>query len=198
MSEQAAIGLDLEPWDSGNEPDVLEGEVWKPIPGYEGLYSASNLGRIRSEDRAYTLRDGKKRYFTGVVLSPGTDKKGHQNVGLSVHGVSERLSVHVLVARTFLGPKPRGMIVLHGPNGVSDNTPANLSYGTYWKNGSDDRARDGTQRRGENHPRAKLTEADVRAIRASKDTIKVLSERYGVGTATVSNIRAGRTWTHVA
>lgn len=26
-------------------------EVWKVIPGYEGLYQASNLGRIRSKDR---------------------------------------------------------------------------------------------------------------------------------------------------
>ena len=37
------------------EADVLE--VWLPISGYAGLYSVSNLGRIRSErSAAHALR----------------------------------------------------------------------------------------------------------------------------------------------
>ncbi len=30
----------------------MEEEVWKDIPNYEGLYQASNMGRIRSLDRS--------------------------------------------------------------------------------------------------------------------------------------------------
>lgn len=29
----------------------MTAEKWKPVRGYEGLYSVSNLGRIRGEDR---------------------------------------------------------------------------------------------------------------------------------------------------
>lgn len=30
-------------------------EIWKPIPGYEGIYEASNLGRIRTANRIENL-----------------------------------------------------------------------------------------------------------------------------------------------
>ncbi len=29
----------------------MPGEVWKDIPGFEGSYQASNLGRVKSLDR---------------------------------------------------------------------------------------------------------------------------------------------------
>ena len=29
----------------------MKKEIWKDIPGYEGLYQASNLGRIKSLDK---------------------------------------------------------------------------------------------------------------------------------------------------
>lgn len=29
----------------------MQGEVWKDIPGYEGLYQASNMGQVRSLPR---------------------------------------------------------------------------------------------------------------------------------------------------
>ena len=29
----------------------LDGEVWKDIPGYEGFYEVSNMGRIKSKER---------------------------------------------------------------------------------------------------------------------------------------------------
>lgn len=33
-------------------------EVWKAIPGYEGLYEVSDLGRVRSLDRIAMLHHG--------------------------------------------------------------------------------------------------------------------------------------------
>lgn len=30
------------------------GEIWKDIPGYEGMYQASSLGRIRSKEGKIT------------------------------------------------------------------------------------------------------------------------------------------------
>lgn len=51
--------------------------------------------------------------------------------------------------------------------------------------------------RGANHPRSKLKDDDIRAIRASNETLAVLSARYGVTQANLSSIRLGKTWAHV-
>jgi hypothetical protein len=43
----------------------------------------------------------------------------------------------------------------------------------------------------------KLTEDEVRAIRASVDPSTVLGERYGVSRITIGHVRTGKTWQHV-
>ena len=66
-------------------------EEWRDIPGFEGRYQASNLGRIR-----------------GVVSGKIKDtvvKKGYLSVGLRVGEQQVRLyQVHRLVASAFFGP----------------------------------------------------------------------------------------------
>ncbi|MFY2854962.1 HNH endonuclease [Achromobacter xylosoxidans] len=51
--------------------------------------------------------------------------------------------------------------------------------------------------RGTSHPKAKLTEQDVRDIRASPLGCYTLARRYGVADATVNAIQRGKTWKHV-
>lgn len=45
-------------------------EVWKDIPGYEGQYQASTLGRIRSLDRLKNCKNMQIRYYKGQILKP--------------------------------------------------------------------------------------------------------------------------------
>jgi hypothetical protein len=45
-------------------------EVWKDIKGYEGLYQISDMGRVKSLDRAVPLRNGSKQYKKGRILKP--------------------------------------------------------------------------------------------------------------------------------
>lgn len=52
--------------------------------------------------------------------------------------------------------------------------------------------------RGERIACGKLTESDVIAIRASRESSYVLAERYGVAPTNVWSARVGRTWKHVA
>lgn len=33
-------------------------EIWRPIDGFEGSYSVSNLGRVRSEKRTVMRKNG--------------------------------------------------------------------------------------------------------------------------------------------
>lgn len=47
---------------------------------------------------------------------------------------------------------------------------------------------------GSAHPNAKLTDEQVREIKASTDGYRVLARRYGVGQTTIRRIRKGETW----
>jgi hypothetical protein len=55
----------------------------------------------------------------------------------------------------------------------------------------------GPAARGERSPHAKLTAAQVRAIRASTASGVVLARRYGVSRNRISLIRLRRAWMHV-
>lgn len=121
-------------------------EEWRPVVGYEGLYEVSSLGRVRSLDRTSFVPRGTGGYarrVKGRVLSPDIIESGHSRVLLSADGVVTRQQVHRLVAQAFI-PNPSGLpLVLHGPNGVSDNSSSNLRWGTNADN-MRDRVRDGT------------------------------------------------------
>lgn len=74
----------------GSDNHVIT-EEWRPIPGLDGWYEASSLGRIR--ETAKHSRSGKARLVrpTGPI------------VALRVLGQRRRLEVHRLVAAAFLG-----------------------------------------------------------------------------------------------
>lgn len=83
-------------------------EIWKDIPEYEGIYQASNLGRIRSLDKIVDGANqfGKKFKHTikGKVLKPRLKKTGY----LSVHFqniILKEMNVHRVIAITFLDRK---------------------------------------------------------------------------------------------
>ena len=60
-------------------------ETWRPIPGYEGFYEVSDLGRVRSLDHVKIDAMGRRRPFIGKVLSPALTE-GYPMVTLKVAG----------------------------------------------------------------------------------------------------------------
>ena len=106
-------------------------EIWKTIPGFEGLYEASDQGRIRSLDRTIVEVGGKKRISKGRVLRPAPGTSRHMSVVL---GRGKTRAVHCLVMLAFEGPPPAGKEVLHGNHNPADNRLANLRYGTRGEN----------------------------------------------------------------
>lgn len=119
-------------------PDSTPVEIWKPVPGYEGYYEASNLGRVRSVDRLIKSRP------PGIALRRGkllvqfkNDPLGHLGVKLSRDGKSRTQFVHRIIMETFVGPLPEGMCVCHGPAGITDNRLSNLRYDTVTENNRD-------------------------------------------------------------
>ena len=52
--------------------------------------------------------------------------------------------------------------------------------------------------RGEENPFAKLTVADVLAIRGDRRLLREIAQDYDISMATVSNVRRRKVWAHVA
>lgn len=101
----------------------MENEIWKDIPGYEGHYQASNLGRIRS------LKRNKLR-----ILKQGRTRKGYYIVLLCLNSVKKNSLIHRLVWESFNGPIPEGMQINHLNEIKSDNRLENLSLCTAKEN----------------------------------------------------------------
>jgi len=103
-------------------------EQWRDIPGYEGRYQISDMGRLQSKAR-------------GVwAFMPGSKGGSHyQRVGLSRPGDRSPcpVPVHHLVLLAFVGPRPEGCIIRHLNGKRYDNRLTNLVYGTHAENTQD-------------------------------------------------------------
>lgn len=181
-------------------------ERWLPVAGYRH-YEVSSLGRVRSVDRTVPCLDGRSgrpvvKHMRGVVLRQcaGT-QYGYLMVTLYQDKKASKRYVHQLVAEAFLGPRPSGQLVRHGPNGCLDNRASQLQYGTKADNSGLDRERDGTLPHGSLKPLAKLTEEQVAAARIQRasgfDTFASLAAEYGVSTRTMRDAVVGEGWRHV-
>lgn len=68
-------------------------EIWKNIKEYEGLYQASNLGRIKSLPR----NTAHER-----IMKQREDKGGYLFLSLTKNGIPKTFKCHRLVAETFI------------------------------------------------------------------------------------------------
>ena len=93
-------------------------------------------------------------------------------------------------------PRPDGLNALHSCDNPNCCNPRHLSWGTQKANVAQAMSR-GRHQRGEASGRARLTEAEVLAIRADERGCRRLAREYGVGVQTIVGIRAGKTWRHL-
>jgi hypothetical protein len=91
-------------------------EVWRDIPGYEGLYQASTFGRIKSLVRR------KER-----VLKPTVRRDGYASVKICGKKQQRKL-VHRLVAETFLANPQNKREVNHLDGNKTNNSISNLEW----------------------------------------------------------------------
>lgn len=170
------------------ERRISGSETWRPVPGYEGIYSVSSQGCVRRENTVFGTKAPRLGRTPQRLLKAGLDKNGHPRVTLSVQGKCQRVRVDYLVAKTFLGPRPDGACIIHGEGGKLDCSVKNLSYGS----------RRLVMPKGDGHYNSKLSEDAVRIIRESDMSRADLAERFGVSVGNIAAIRARRSWAHVS
>lgn len=151
-------------------------EIWRAVPRIQ--CEVSNLGRIRN-------------LCTGRVRKPSPHKNGYLQIVLRRDGRMRAYYIHRLVCEAFHGHAPDGLECHHLNSRRDDNRPENLA----WVRPSENKACRSFASGGTNG-QAKLTEDDVRAIRAllPATTNRAIADLFGVRERTISDIRRGVTW----
>ena len=178
--------------------DLIDGEEWRPVVGFELCYDVSSLGRVRRNQNAST----KSTTFPGRILTSSADSStGYHRVTLHSKGRKQREQVHRLVARAFIEGFEPGRHVNH-KNGIkTDNRVENLEWCSArenvlhaWRMGLN------TPNRGEQSGRSTLKDQDVRIISfllSRGVQAAILAEAFGVTGANISSIKRGQSWTHI-
>lgn len=105
-------------------------EIWKNIYGYGGRYKVSSMGRVMGPRGIFNNSVGSRGYAQACLRKPG-DRHGRT------------FNIHVLVAKTFLGKRPRGHHICHKDGNKLNNSLNNLRYDTPKANWQDFRENPG-------------------------------------------------------
>jgi DNA-binding transcriptional regulator YiaG len=176
-------------------------DEWRSIEGFPD-YDVSSLGSVRSWKFNRWGRAASPR-----LLRAGRTTAGYLLVVLQVKRedgswFQQSHYVHRLVAAAFIGPCPPGHEVNHKNSDRTDARAENLEYVTSSGNNihafAVGRMKAPPFRIGAANHNSKLTPDNVRAIRASSDTIEALAARYGISTSTLHQAKIGKTWKHVS
>ena len=175
-------------------------EKWLAVVGWEGLYEVSNWGRIKSLPRWRKNHRGGKWLTKERILKQSPIPNGYLKVDLSRDGRTTTKTVHGIVLTAFVGPSPEGMECCHGDRNKTNNCLSNLRWDTHLNN-VQDQILHGTSGKGEKNNKAKLTEDQVKAIRArcaGGETQLSVAGDFGIDRRTVSDIHRRKIWAHVA
>ena len=167
-------------------------EEWRDVPGFDGMYLVSSLGRVRSLPRV--ARNGQK--VIGGLLAIYVDSRGYPSCTIKVDGVSRALRIHRLIAIAFLGPPLPGFEVAHEDGVATNSVLSNLTWKTEKEN-QHDRFRHGTSTRGTGHGLAKLSDDAVRRIRTAPGKQMAIAKFFGITQSNVSRIKNKKAWRHV-
>ena len=167
---------------------------WFPIPGYEGLYSITKNGEVRSETR-YIFQQGRKQIKRGIVLKPWISTTGYKVVSLRKNGKSIKGFIHILVALTFIGIRPPKMDVRHLDGNKFNNNVKNLAYGTRSENMLDAVIHHTSSCDRENPNNIfKLTEKQAIEIAKDPRPAKIIAAEYNITDRHVTSIKRGEYW----
>lgn len=110
-------------------------ETWKDIPGYERIYEASNLGRVRTHiNKTTRTKKHGVRKWKQRVLKQKTDKNGYKRVTLWKDNKSKDFLVHRLVALAFIPLVDGKDCINHVDGNPSNNNVENIEWCNHKEN----------------------------------------------------------------
>lgn len=170
------------------DPLVTAGQIWLGLPGYPG-YLIGAHGAVMS------LQKREARILSPIKMG------NYDGYRLRDHSGRVRSAYrHRLVAEAFHGPCPDGMECRHLDGDRANNDVSNLCWGTPVENNADKKVH-GTTNAGERNGQARLTRADVEAMRRLRaDTgmpFHAVAEAFGVSTMTAYRAVTRQTWKDV-
>ncbi|CAJ1226638.1 NUMOD4 domain-containing protein [Lactiplantibacillus xiangfangensis] len=171
-------------------------EIWKDVPGFEGKYQVSDLGRVKSLNRIRM-----KHHYPERILN--TSKRlthdGYARVSIrDDFGKQHEYRVNKLVATVFIPNPENKSSVNHIDGDKLNNAVSNLEWTTRSEN-MIHAYQHGLKRpvSGTKNGNAKLTEEQVRAIRSeyipysrTHGTV-ALGKKYGITNAAVGRVVRG-------
>jgi len=116
----------------------LRGERWKDIPGFEGTYKVSNLGRVKSLDRVIPHPRLKEQFVAGRILSQSVAENRNIKTGepmidlrvsLSKDGVQYYFNTRRIVYTAFVKEidyEKDGLYVINKDGNGFNNAVKNL------------------------------------------------------------------------
>jgi hypothetical protein len=158
-------------------------------PPFEGAQVAHNDGDP-GNPRADNLRWATAKENAADTLIHGTRARGERQ------GLARLTEAQVREIRTF-GDCTQAELAMR--YGVQREAIGKVLRGERWAH-LDGQPYDGRSRLGrpgERNPAAKLTETEVRSIRASSDSEQAMADRYGVTKTLIRSIRKRKLWRHI-
>lgn len=109
----------------------MDGEVWKDVVGFEGLYMVSNMGRIKALASIRKFGNFTRRHRERIMkLFPNWAGYLHCRVA-DLNQKQTGIRVHQCVANAFI-PKPNGaQCINHKDENKQNNVVSNLEWCTF-------------------------------------------------------------------
>ena len=147
-------------------------EIWKDVPGYEGLYKVSTTGLV------FSLRKNKR--IKGCI-----DKKGYHEVIFYKGGNQKHFKAHRLVAILFIPNTHNKPTVNHIDGNKLNNNVGNLEWSTHLENNLHSLHVLGNKTGGrfESHPLNKISKEqsnDIKKMKADGIPIIDIAKKFGI------------------
>lgn len=134
-------------------------------------------------------------------MKPALDTSGYLRTMIVRNGRPRTVKIHRLIAEVWLN-NPKGLPEVNHINGCKmDNRACNLEWVTRQQNMKHCFDIGLASNKGVSNPISKLTDEQVREIRATyvrrRGNRELFAKKYNVGVATIKDVVLGKSWRHL-